>query len=297
MMMMTLMQNGADAASASAGELGVLAALVTAGVMLLLLGRRLVKTACVASGVVLGLSAAWLGAQMLAELQSYLWVALAAGALAGGLLAAALFRFWVAAASGVVLALVVPAATLAWQGSDFPVGAGGDGVEAGELAEGEGDERGGGGLPVDSLAGIDTERVEEKAREAVEQAKAAAGELGDSVLESVKDVLGRQRNEAEAWWSDLGERGRRSVAVGAGVGGVLGVLLGIAAPYTASSLLSAMAGALLVVFAGRTLAVALGGESVAGLAPDGPRGLVLLVGLITVAGIAVQWMLRPRKDD
>ncbi|MFW6336735.1 MAG: LPXTG cell wall anchor domain-containing protein [Phycisphaeraceae bacterium] len=279
-------------------ELGVLGGLCLVGLALVLLGRRLVKPACVVSGAVLGLGAAWIAAGVWPTLATYWIPLLLTGAVAGGLLAGALFRFWVAFAAAAFLALVVPLATLAWQGAPLPMQNG----AANGAANGAGDDAAGddaaeaGELDNRASALIDEEtrrRVEER----VDEVGEAAGEFGVAVLESLRELAARQRDAVEAWWKELGEQGRRNVLVGAGVGGVLGLLLGVAVPYTASSVLSSLAGSLLLVFAGRTLAWGLGGEAVSGYVPTEPRTLAAAVGLITVVGIIVQWTLRPKKDD
>ena len=283
-------------------ELGVLGGLCVVGLALTLLGRRLVKPACVVSGGVLGLGAAWIAAGVWPVLATYWIPLLLAGALAGGLLAAALFRFWVAFASAAFLALVVPLATLAWHGAPLPIHDEAATEEATEAATDEAaelDEED--AAAAGALEGRPAALVDEETRRRVEKevgrVSEAAGEFGVAVLESLSELASRQRDAAEAWWSQLGEEGRRNVLVGAGIGGLLGLLLGVAVPYTASSVLSALAGGLLLVFAGRTLAWGLGGDAVSSYVPTEPRTLTAAVGLITAVGIAVQWSLRPKKDD
>lgn len=274
-------------------ELGVLGGLCLLGLALVLLGRRLVKPACVVSGAVLGLGAAWIAAGVWPVLATYWIPLLLTGAVAGGLLSAALFRFWVAFAAAAFLALVVPLATLAWQGAPLPIQNGATHATANESDDGEAEA----GELDNRASALINEETRRRVEERVGEVGQAAGEFGVAVLESLRELATRQRAAVEAWWSELGEPGRRNVLVGAAVGGVLGLLLGVAVPYTASSVLSSLAGSLLLVFAGRTLAWGLGGEAVSGYVPTEPRTLAAAVGLITVVGIIVQWTLRPKKDD
>lgn len=271
-------------------ELGILGGLCLVGLALVLLGRRLVKPACVVSGAVLGLGAAWVATGVWPVLATYWIPLLLTGAVAGGLLSAALFRFWVAIAAAAFLALVVPLATLAWQGAPLPIHDEAA-AEPGDEVSAEADDLGERGSAL--IDGETRRQLEER----VGRVGEAAGEFGVAVLESLRELTTRQRDAVEAWWKELGEQGRRNVLVGAGIGGVLGLLLGVALPYTASSVLSALAGSLLLVFAGRTLAWGLGGEAVSGYVPTEPRTLAAAVGLITVVGVIVQWTLRAKKDD
>lgn len=289
-MIAILLQND-PATGMTTAELGVLGGLCVVGLALVLLGRRLVKPVGAASGAVLGVGAAWVAAGVWPVLQTYWIPLLLAGALAGGLLAGALFRFWVAFAAAAFLALVVPLGTLAWQGAPLPIE-----TEAATTGDASSDDAEGDSLNERASALVNEEarrRVEEQAQRVGE----AAGEVGAAVLESLKELAQEQRAAVEAWWAERGEAGRRNVLVGAGVGGLLGLLLGVALPYTASSVLSSLAGSLLLVFAGRTLALGLGGEAVSGYVPTETRTLAAAVGLITAVGIIVQWTLRPKKDD
>lgn len=288
---MTAMLTQIDpAAGMTATEVGVLAALCVAAVGLVLLGRRLVKPVCVTSGAVLGLAASWVTVGLLPVLEPYWIPVLMAGALAGGLLAAAIFRLWVALASAALLALLVPAAVLGWQGTPLPIEAGGvEGDRGGAVEESAGS------MP--EVSSLTREDVESRVSEELEELGTAAEELRVAMIESLRGLAQRQQEAVAAWWEELGEPGRRNVVVGAAVGGLLGLLLGVTAPYTAASLLSSLSGGLLLVFAGRTLAIGLGGEAVSGYVPEQPRALAATVGLITVVGVIVQWTLRPKKDD
>ena len=289
---MTAMLTQIDpAAGMTATEVGVLAALCVAAVGLVLLGRRLVKPVCVTSGAVLGLAASWVTVGLLPVLEPYWIPVLMAGALAGGLLAAAIFRLWVALASAALLALLVPAAVLAGRARRCRSRrAGSRGIAAARSRSRRGRRVGGFGR-------LTREDVESRVSEELEELGTAAEELRVAMIESLRGLAQRQQEAVAAWWEELGEPGRRNVVVGAAVGGLLGLLLGVTAPYTAASLLSSLSGGLLLVFAGRTLAIGLGGEAVSGYVPEQPRALAATVGLITVVGVIVQWTLRPKKDD
>ncbi|MFW5682141.1 MAG: LPXTG cell wall anchor domain-containing protein [Phycisphaeraceae bacterium] len=189
-------------------ELGVLGGLCLVGLALVLLGRRLVKPACVVSGAVLGLGAAWIAAGVWPTLATYWIPLLLTGAVAGGLLAGALFRFWVAFAAAAFLALVVPLATLAWQGAPLPMHNGAANGTTNETTTEAGGDEAAGELDNRASALIDEEtrrRVEER----VDEVGEAAGEFGVAVLESLRGwrrgSATRSRRGGKNWASRVGE--------------------------------------------------------------------------------------------
>ncbi|MEM1212366.1 MAG: hypothetical protein AAGI68_08720 [Planctomycetota bacterium] len=95
-----------------------LALLVGVGLLLWLFGSRLAKPAAVVSGVVMGasvtasLAGLWAGLNTL----TIAFIALG-GAILGGVLSGVLFRLWMGLSGALVLAAVVPAGVLVWQGT------------------------------------------------------------------------------------------------------------------------------------------------------------------------------------
>jgi len=272
-------------------EIGVLTGMCVAGLLVMLLGRRLVRVACAAAGVVLGTVGAWICMGIFPVLSDY-WIAvLIVGAILGGVLAGILFKIWVASASAVVLAAVVPLGTLAWQSGSLDELPPPEAQETAEQTEDQGSDLD--PSMTSSLTGISQEDVEKLA----EQAQVVLDQVGTDVQTLLRSWAQARKHEATAWWDSLEPTTRRSLWVGAGVGAVLGVLLGVAIPLTTASILCALSGSMLIVIAGRTLALGLGGESIAGYVPESPRAMVLVIGLITMLGVVIQWTLRSRKDD
>jgi len=132
----------------------------------------------------------------------------------------------------------------------------------------------------------------------------AIGEAARSTLDAVferigqflSEVTGGQSDRLAEWWGDLPEEARRMTWVSSLSGAVMGMLLGLALPKTAASLVTSGAGALLVAVGvvGLLPLVGLDEEAAPML---GPRGRVVVVGLITLTGAVVQWTLWRRKAD
>lgn len=220
------------------------------------------------------------------------------GALAGVLLAWLLFRFWMAATAAVLLAMVVPIVAMIWTGNPPPMssiqnaqevtldamGAGESDPEAQRLRE----------RALDGAAALQ----EADSLSAKEKATAAADALFDreKFYTDLQAVWRQQVDEVKVWWQEMAPGSRRFLLAGAGVGAVVGLLLGLILPTVAASLQTAMVGALLILFAGRTLLLKYVPGS-DGLMPGSWRGVLLSLGLITLLGVLIQWTLRKKKDD
>ena len=95
---------------------GALIAAMALGLVLWLLGGRLMKAGVVIGGVLLGLYAGVLLAGF-ASSAGFVAVLTAGLAIAGALAAALLFRVWMAVSTAILFAVVVPAAVLVWEGT------------------------------------------------------------------------------------------------------------------------------------------------------------------------------------
>ncbi|MEM9882209.1 MAG: hypothetical protein AAF800_04755 [Planctomycetota bacterium] len=227
------------------------------------------------------------------------------GAIAGVLLAWLLFRFWMAATAGALLAAVVPLAALVWQGSGPALTAVQEtqDVTLEALGAGESDpaaeairRRLAGDAEPGEIAGPPLPATHADAAEAGDPE--TAGGLFDRrrFVDGLASVWARQVEEVKLWWSELPAGTRRFLVAGAGVGGVVGVVLGLVLPGIAASLQSAMVGSVLLLACGRGLLLAYV-PGVGGVLPDSWRGVLLTLGLITLLGVLIQWTLRKRQDD
>lgn len=291
------------------------AAAIVAGIVLWLLGRSLARLACGISGLVLGGLAGLLVGQALSEQGAMTIPLVIGGGIAGALLASLLFRVWMAISGAALLALVVPLLVFVWQGAPLPMvqppaddeaTTAEDGAESGTPIdvdgviesvktavqeqvdkfsdnEGEGE---GEAENATTAAGVDVESI---------QANAAQGAM-DEVSEEAREAIDQAVGEVRAWWDGLEGSGRSLIIVAAIVGALIGLIFGLVAPYIAASFESALVGAILILLPTRTLLDAHAPDLGAYL-PHSERATIVLLGLITLIGIAIQWTLFRRRTD
>ena len=152
------MQNASEAAGSDAGSgavsaagglgalaehwpwmyTGLLGTGLVVGLVLWLFGGRLASKGVMLTGFVLGGLGAMGAAALWTREGPWLLGLGIGGAVAGVLLAWLLFRIWVALSAAVLLALVVPAATLVWDGAGPPISLTREGRDATAAALGYG---------------------------------------------------------------------------------------------------------------------------------------------------------------
>lgn len=232
-----------------------------------------------------------------------LWILGVGGAVAGVLLAALLFRFWMGALTGALLAAVVPLAGMIWQGNAPPLsavratqdvtlkalGAGQSLEEAEDLRQQRG------------FAGPDRAPAtagERSYKKDLQEAAVVAAVVfdRDKFVQDLQAVWGKQVQDVKTWWQEMDAGPRRFLTAAAGVGGVVGVLLGLISPLIAAALQSALVGSALILFSLRTLILGYV-PAAEGVLPGSWRGVLLSLGLITLLGVLIQWTLRSKESD
>ncbi len=300
------------------------------GLMLLLLGRKLVRAAGTVSGATLGgIAGLWIG-WLIASGTVGNVALLVAGAILGGLLAALTFRLWVALAGAAVLALAAPAAGVIWHGT--PTSATTPATAAAEPDEAD-DDRALAQRPLDDPATplaprdaqdisaqwdqaielvrdwlqreqaqpdqVDPDELDEQTRSEL-QRLGIEGEQIQQLLEELARMVhhwyGVQMQRIGDWWAERSPGARRFILVAALVGAAVGLGFGLIAPTLAASFESALVGALLLFVAGRELLVRYA-PGAGALVPDSPRAVLLLVGLITAIGFLLQWTMARQRSD
>jgi hypothetical protein len=106
-----------------------------------------------------------------------------------------------------------------------------------------------------------------------------------------------QKQEVVAVWDTLSSATQTTVTAAAGIGAVGGLLIGLILPYVAASIQSTLVGSTLIFFSGLALAYIWMPETMAKVPDFGPRGPLVVIGLITVHGIGIQWTLSRRRAD
>ncbi|MEX2543517.1 MAG: hypothetical protein WD316_00175 [Phycisphaeraceae bacterium] len=297
------------------------------GLVLLLLGRKLVRVACTVSGVALGtMGGLWVGWAIGSGTVGTIALAVA-GLIIGGLLAGLTFRLWVALAGAALLALAAPAAGVIWYGpvaapdvapaatpatpatpadAADPAPASPD---AAALAP-EGDTDAGQAyqrameliqqwFAREEAPEPDAEQLDPETRSQLEAMNFNAEQIQqliDAVAEAVRNWYGLQMDRVGGWWEDLGAGTRRFIYIVAALGALAGLGFGLIAPTLAASFESALVGAMLIFVAVRELLVRYA-PGAGGYVPDTPRGVLLLVGLITIIGFLLQWTFARARVD
>lgn len=229
------------------------------GVVLWLLGRRLVKPSFAVVGLVLG--AAFAAAFMRSQWPD---MAVAPWAIFGGIIGAvAAWMFWrllVAGTLGGTVAIVAPWAVLAWTGVMMP----------------------------DLWAPIPASQ--ERITASVEQ----TGMIDVPAL--VGEVQAAIGETWGAWWESL-EGSTRWTLLGGAVGaGSLALLIGLALPRLGASLATALLGVVLML-GGLTRLAGFAPETAAAYLPDTPRELVIAVLAGAVIGAVIQWTIFRKATD
>ncbi|MFK7790086.1 MAG: hypothetical protein AB8C95_11425 [Phycisphaeraceae bacterium] len=265
---------------------------VAVGVALCLAGGKLLKTAVMFGGLMLGMI---LGGLTIAFVDS---PAVAIGFMLGlGLLgvigAWLMFRAWVAFAAAIVFAVAAPAAVIVWQG-----------VPAQQLSE---DTQQASVEVQQRFDALSTQlndqtklQVQELIKQGDQQALIDADELlaeqGEQAWQTAKTAVFRNLEDVKAWWNDNATSMQRNIGLAMLIGAGVGFLFGFIAPTYAASIQSAMVGAVLIVIPGREL-IASYVPAAAEFVPTTARATLIMLGLITIAGLVLQWTLYLRSDD
>jgi len=282
----------------------VFIALLVLGLIVWLLGRVLAKPACVLSGLALGGAMGLAGSHFIDQSATASFAFAVAGAIAGALLAAMLFRLWVAAVGALLLALIVPAGLVVWEGTPPPPMQTAAAATSDESAEGESPDAAKDAADEEDAAAatsFDKPRGEGASEEESADGEPPAEEDETSQwrqylasLQAAGDALqglyDKQAASIEQWWDELDDQTRQRIYYGSAVGALIGLLLGVIAPYTAAALESAVAGAMLLFFPGMRL-IQHSMDQPPEWLPESPRATLLWLGLITIVGFALQWTL------
>jgi hypothetical protein len=115
-------------------------------------------------------------------------------------------------------------------------------------------------------------------------------------LQQARSYAEQVRAGLQAWWDETPEKLRPAI-IGAAVGGILlGVLFGALAPTLSAAVVTAFGGSLLWLSALRIVLTQIG-EPVANWLPSQATWLLTLWLIISLIGVAIQWMFRPKPAD
>lgn len=265
---------------------------VGVGLLLWLAGGKLLKSASILGGLMLGMI---LGGLTLAFLDS---AVVAVGFMVGlgllGAIAAWLaFRFWVSVVAAIMLAIIAPAAVMAYQGTPTqPLAE--DALVATEQIKKRYETQ---ATKLDDPSKLMVQQLMQQGdRESLVEADQIMTEQGADLADSARKAVFQNLEDIQTWWNENSTSTHRTIGIAMLMGAGLGFLIGMVAPTYAAAAQSALVGAVLIVIPGREL-IMTQAAGAAEYVPVTARGTLILLGLITLVGMLVQWTLHLRRDD
>lgn len=269
------------------------------GVALCLLGRKVMRPMLSIQGVVLG---GLIGFAMVGRSgDRVLLIAVMVACCVAGLIGAwLLFRVWMGLTFGIALAIVCPMVGLAFQNQPPPtfqppnlehlLAAPDHGFDDGFVAMDD--------AAADRFAPPPLDKGPTKASDATSPDE-NANPVDDMIqiqAERLRLAVSRLTDETvadgRAWWEQLGSGGQFTLLFGAGAGGLIGLVIGLALPMFTASLLSSLVGGGMII-----LAVANVDHPQIDRFADSPMAMLGALGLITVVSVFLQWTFFRKKAD
>jgi len=234
------------------------------GLILWVFGRKMARPGCGISGLLAGISFALILPSSHSSSQTLL-MAICIGGAIGFILAWMLFRVATGLTLAVTLALAVPIADLAWRNNLPPI------------------------VPVK----VDTQTMPHIAMGI--QTKNVIPMAGE-VKPFIEQNANIQRNSLLSWRDQLDADSLRTMGALALAGALSGLFIGLILPYFATSVESSLFGGILMLVGILNLAshykLPFNAQMI-----HGPPQAVIILGLITTAGIMAQWMMWRKKAD
>jgi hypothetical protein len=269
--------------------------LIIVGIILWAAGRRVLRAGFAAAGLIVGGAAGWMLGHAVG-LGISPWISAAILGILIACVAALMYRVAVAGALALVFGIAAPMAVVTVAEIQ--------GVDKSVLQ------------PVETEPGPEPRKLDDLDREfatdplrgdqspisppgLATDAAVSQFDLGEEAAEQLEQA----RSYAEqiiaglqAWWDETPEKLRPAI-VGAAIAGVLlGVLFGALAPMLSAAVVTAFGGALLWLSGLRIVAIQLG-EPVAAWLPSQATWLLALWLIMSLIGVAIQWMFRPKPAD
>ena len=248
----------------------VLLALTAAvGLVLCLLGRKLLRTVCAVAGLVGGGAVAY--AMVPADSsQQMLFIVIVGGAVVGLIVSWLVFRVWMGLILAVLLGLGAPVVGLAMHDNLPPIIPPSAGQVLHDLTEAADDV---------------TKRDPDEEQPDLSSVSKLTGQVRQMVDEEFEAI--------GTWWEQTSSADQYTTMLAAGVGALVGLIVGLIAPQFTAALASSMLGAALIVagVCGMDL------PQLEWIVPQALLGRMAAVGLITIVGWVLQWIVFRRKAD
>lgn len=265
---------------------------VVVGCVLLIAGGRLVKTACIAGGAMLGMILGGLTLGFLDDVAVAFGIMIGLGLL-GALGAWLVFRAWVAIAAAIVFAIAAPAGVIIWQGTPTKMLSEDNAAAIAQLETRYGNAAS--QLSEQSKRQVQS-LVKQGDRESLQEADQLLHEEGKRAINNARSVVFRNIEDMGDWWQENSTEAQRTLGMAMLIGAGIGFLLGVVLPNHAVAIQSAIVGSVLIVIPGRELIMTYLPGTIDFL-PRSARWTLFTMGLITLIGLALQWRFHLRPDD
>ena len=124
----------------------------------------------------------------------------------------------------------------------------------------------------------------------------SAEESQESIIQQLADLARAPWEKLQNHWAQLPDDQRTSMLGAAGIGALVGFLMGLLLPRLGASAGSALLGTLFMAGGSMVILSRSNPELLEKLDSKTPECLMAL-GLITLAGVGIQWTLQRRKTD
>jgi len=286
--------------AASGGSALVWLLIGGAGLVLWLVGGRVIRLLCMLWGLLAGGFGGLLVAENLLQQGEgvYLLPLTLGGALLGAVLAGWLFRIWVALMGAAVLAVLAAGLIWLYLGVAPPAQENQEGHEAAATGISLTSALQSSAVAQAQLAATDEpvsvdqpseDRWMDQGRQVIDQVLSHS-QLALRQLSATGQHL---REQFEPWWQAQDTRTRRLLYLALIIGAVVGLVLGLTSPESSALLQSALLGTVLMLLAGSQLALIMG-EPWSAWAPQRPRSWLLLGTVLLLMGFFLQLLLRRR---
>jgi hypothetical protein len=280
--------------------------LLLVGVVLWAAGRRVLRTGFAAAGLIFGgvMGYAAGGLDIVAQMQLPAWVFAAVAAVVAALIFAAAYRLVLAAVIALLLAALAPLSV--WTAAEMGALPMRDGPVTQEPLFGGSLQQADAGPATDLDRWLEEmfgtpDTPDEKAEPVVDEQEPVPVTPDDAAGANVWTQWWTKARAVfvdlfRTAWKKSPEPLRWSVVAAAAVGGLLGLVLGAAAPSFSAAVVTALGGSGIMLTSGLTLVTRL--ESLQGpWMPSTPTAWLAWWTAIAVIGLGIQWMLRAKRAD
>jgi hypothetical protein len=289
---------------------------LAAGIILWLIGRRVLKPMVVVLCALLGAAIGFVAIPMTALAGSVsVYVGLVVGLAAGALLGALLYKFSMAIGLGLVLGVAAPLTVAAGMSFRAPNAGAAAPEQAARTPASEGEPDGDAesdSFPAQVTEEVIRRQIDNLRKQLEGDGTAPEGEHSATPAEAptddaraLEDVMRSTGERVQAFakavaedvatgWGQLAPRHRLMLTGSAGVGLAMGIILGIVLPGWSAGMVTALLGAGIWLCAGSWLAIAAGMPGVEHLHRPAREWLVVWLG-VSALGMVVQWVGMAKK--